>query len=406
MIKKDKKTDVSHLFPEEKTDLIYLLLEKNNLLIDQYNRLETKFKWLEAQLAKNSSNSSKPPSSDTKNPKKKSQKTASLKKKSDKKPGGQPGHAGKTLQKSTMPDETVWLPVDECIHCGKNLKREASTLECRQEFEIPKPVMWVTEFQAQTKHCPACRCTTAACFPKHITHTTQYGPRAKSLMVYLNQYQLIPFNRAAEFFNAVYHQPVSPGTIVNAVGALSIRLDAVDNGIKHLLIQSKLLHCDETGTHINGNKQWLHTVGTKKLTHYAVHEKRGQAAMDAIGILPHFKGTLIHDHWKSYFAYKDVRHGLCNAHHLRELKFLDEHQNMTWAKKMSDLLLRINAHKEVLVQAGRAFNAFQRKNYNEDYDEIISKAGQEQARRGSIESHNLLKRLKNYKACVLLFMNE
>lgn len=209
---------------------------------------------LEAQLAKNSRNSNKPPSSDSKKSKKKLQKTTSLKKKSDKKPGGQPGHEGKTLPMSSAPNETIMLTVDECIQCGKNLKREAYTQESRQQFEIPEPMMWITEYQAQIKSCPICGCTTMACFPEGITHKTQYGPRAKSLMVYMNQYQLIPFNRASQFFKTIYHQPVSPGTIVNAVDELSSRLDAVDNSIKQLLIQSDLAHSDETGTNLNGAK--------------------------------------------------------------------------------------------------------------------------------------------------------
>ncbi len=406
MIKVDKKTDVSHLNSEEKTVLIYMLLEKNNLLIDKFNRLETKFKRLEAQLAKNSTNSSKPPSSDSKKSKKKLQKTASLKKQSGKKPGGQPGHEGKTLSMSATPDKTILLTVDECIQCGKNLKREDYTTENRQQFEIPEPKMWITEYQAQLKNCPLCGCTTAACFPENITHATQYGPRAKSLMVYINQYQLIPFDRASQFFNTIYRQSVSPGTIVNAVDALSSRFNVIEKGIKHLLIQSDLAHSDETSMNINGTKQWLHTVGTEQLTHYAFHEKRGQVAMDEIGILPAFKGTLIHDHWKSYFTYKDIRHGLCNAHHLRELKFIAEQQCIKWANGMSDLLLRINTHKGALIQVGKIFNRPQKKKYGEEYDEIISKAGKEQARRGSIESYNLLKRLRNYKDCVLLFMND
>ncbi len=266
--------------------------------------------------------------------------------------------------------------------------------------------MWITEYQAQIKNCPTCGCTTAACFPDPITHATQYGPRAKSLMVYMNQYQLIPFNRASEFFNTIYHQPVSPGTIVNAVDALSSRLHVVDDGIKQLLIHSELAHSDETGANINGDKHWLHTVGTEKLTHYALHEKRGQAAMEAIGILPEFKGTLVHDHWKSYFTYEAIRHGLCNAHHLRELKFIAEHQQIKWANRMSNLLLRVNEHKNALIKQGKDFTKAQKKKYDEEYDEIIQKAGKEQARRGSIESHNLLKRLKAYKVCVLLFMND
>ena len=272
MLKKDKKTDISHLFPEEKSALIYLLLEKNNLLIDKFNRLERKYNLLAAKLAKNSSNSSKPPSSDDQKPKSNPKKTTSLRKKSNRKPGGQPGHKGKTLAMSETPDEIIVLPVENCGHCGKDLRRQKYALDCRQEFEIPEPKMWVTEYQAQIKDCPTCDYTTMAVFPESITHKTQYGPRAKSMMVYMNQYQLIPVERVSEFLETIYGQKASAGTIVNATTALSSRLDQLETGIKQILTQSQLAHSDETGIRVNNMKRWLHTFSTDQITHYAIHD--------------------------------------------------------------------------------------------------------------------------------------
>ncbi len=411
MAKRDNKTDVSHLHPEEKTVLIHLLQEQANLLKEKYKRLEIRFKALEERLAKNSSNSSKPPSSDANNPGKKKnnpKKTASLRKKTGKKPGGQPGHKGRYLEMSLKPDEIISLPVVACGHCHNNLTHAKSTLDTRQAFEIPEPKLWVIAYQAEEKYCKECGYTTSACFPDRITHKTQYGPRVKSLLVYMNQYQLLPFERASEFFETVYGHPISPGTIVNAVNTLSVRLEAVESQIKERLIKRDLIHCDETSINVNGNKHWLHTVGNEQLTHYAIHEKRGRNATEAIGILPEFKGTMIHDHWKSYFTYQACRHGLCNAHHLRELRFLYEHHPIKWAKKLSDLLIRINEHKNKRVNArGKpSFSPYQLKKYNADYDEILHKASKEQARRGTIDSHNLLKRLKAYKGSTLLFMTD
>jgi len=405
VIKKDKKVDVSHLDSADKTILIDMLHEKNNLLIEKFNRLDAKFKMLESRLAKNSNNSSKPPSSDTKKPKKRPNKTESLKKKSGKKAGGQAGHKGHTLAMSATPDEIITLPVDACANCGSSLKKCQASVEKRQQFEIPAPKMWVTEYHIEIKDCKKCRQTTTACFPDSITHVTQYGPRARSLMVYMNTYQFIPFKRSSEFFQTVYGHKVSPGTIVNAVNALSERYVVVENEIKELLAQSKLVNCDETSVNINGNKQWLHTVGNEKLTHYGVHEKRGRKATEDIGILPKFKGTMIHDHWKSYFSYEENQHGLCNAHHLRELRFIYEHHHIKWGKKVAELLTEINLKKEVLLTEKKKFSKGQLKFYSEGYDDILKKAGREQARRGTIDSKNLLKRLKNYKPEVLLFIN-
>ena len=330
--KKENKTGVSHLNHEEKTHIIHLLQEQNNLLKEKYDRLENKYKKLEAKLAKNSSNSSKPPSSDQNNPnnkkKKATKKTTSSRGKSNNKPGGQTGHKGSHLKMSETADETIRLPVSQCANCNLSLKNEKAEIDVRQLFDIPIPQIKVTEYQAEMKYCESCDHTTTACFPDGVTHKTQYGPNAKSLMVYLHEYQLIPYARVKEIFKTLYGHNISTGTIVNAGKTLELRLDNLDQEIKSLLKSERLAHADETSMNINGKKHWLHTVGTERLTHFAIHPKRGKAAMNDIGILPEFKGKLVHDHWKSYYSYEDIEHVLCNAHHLRELRFLYEHQDI------------------------------------------------------------------------------
>lgn len=407
--KKDKKVSVSHLGSSEKTVLIEMMQEKINLLEEKHNRLLSRYKLLEDRLAKNSSNSSKPPSSDNGQMKKKKgqKKTTSLRKKSGKKPGGQPGHPGSHLKMSDSPDEIIQLTVEECGNCQRSLKRANCDIEKRQLFEIPEPKLFVSEYQAEHKYCKGCGHTTSACFPDGLTHKTQYGPRAKGLMVYMNEYQMIPFARVSEFFHTIYHHKVSAGTVVNAVKHLSDRLETVEDQIKQLLSKASLANCDETGVNISGNKQWIHTVGNDRLTHFAIHAKRGRKATEAIGILPKFKGIMVHDHWKSYFTYKDSQHALCNAHHLRELCFLYEQQGIKWAAHMSDFLIDVNKRKEHSIAAGREeFSAYMLKKYNASYDDIITKAQREQARRGTIDSHNLLKRLKEYKIETLRFMHD
>ncbi len=408
--KKKVEIDVADLDHTDKIKLIYLLQEKNILLEEKYSRLEARFKILESRLAKNSSNSSKPPSSDRNNPgnkKKSPKKTTSSRKKSGKKPGGQEGHKGACLEMSSSPDKTIRLKIDNCANCNNSLKNVKPKIENRQEFEIPEPTIYVREYQSEHKYCEKCGYITAACFPEHLTHKTQYGPRAKSLMVYINQYQFIPFKRASEFFETVYNHKVSPGTIVNAVSLLSSRLDKVNNEIKTLLAHESLVHVDETGSNILGNKKWMHVVGNENLTHYAIHDKRGRKASEEIGILPEFKGTMIHDHWKTYFTYKDATHGLCNAHHLRELRFLFEHYNIKWAKQMSDFLIKTNEDKSLLLQCGKS-NIPKKKLQKclDTYDDILKKASTEHYRRVTKDSKNLLKRFKGYKDSVLLFITD
>jgi len=218
---------------------------------------------------------------------------------------------------------------------------------------------------------------------------------------------LIPHQRGSEFFEVIYGHRVSPGTIVNAVEGIARRLETVEKEIKQLLIEEKVCHFDETSMRVKGDKHWVHVSGNAKLTHYRFHKKRGIEAMKAIGIYCEFKGKAIHDHLKSYFKNEDCRHGLCNAHHFRELRYIHEVQGIRWADKVSKLLMRIYEHKEAEIAKGKiGFSNYWLKKYSNAYDEIMHLAQREQAKRGTIDSHNLLRRLCHYKDAVLLFMKD
>jgi transposase len=400
MAKIIEKSEIQGLCSAEKSVVIDMLQEQNLLLQEQVNRLKARLKKLEDQNSKNSNNSSKPPSSDINKPKK----TTSSKKKSGKKSGGQPGHKGHYLKQSESPDKIVKLEVSDCENCGKDLSKVKSVIKTRQEFEIPPPKMIVTEYQAESKDCN-CGYTTTACFPDEITHITQYGVRAKGLMAYINQYHYVPCDRVSQFFEMVYSHKVSTGTVINAVNNLGNRLTGLDEQIKDFLSQSKIGHTDETSMSISGTKSWLHTVGNKKAAHFAFHEKRGVKATEDIGILPKFKGTLIHDHWKSYFLYKECLHALCNAHHIRELRFIYENHNMKWANNLLDLLVKINDHKQTHIDSGKTkFSKYFLDRYSQEYDNILVKAKKEHTRRVTKDSKNLLKRLINFKKETLFFM--
>jgi len=134
-------------------------------------------------------------------------------------------------------------------------------------------------------------------------------------------------------------------------------------------------HFDETGLRVEGEGWWLHVASTPTLTHYAVHPKRGSEATDEIGILANFAGSIsVHDGWSSYRKYEGCEHALCNAHHLRELIFVEERLEQEWAGQMSKLLVEI---RESVEQATRAAAGARRldsrsiKRYERRYQKII-----------------------------------
>lgn len=299
---------------------------------------------LEDQVAKNSSNSGKPPSSDglAKKPK-------SLRHKSGKKSGGQAGHPGNTLKMVEHPDHIERHVVTQCHHCQRSLEDvQPTALEKRQIFEVPPMRVEVTEHQAEIKQCPRCHQVNVGKFPPEVNQPVQYGDRMKAQMVYFNQYQFVPLERTAEIFEDLYGQSVSEGTIVEACNQTAQKVFPVVEAIREeLKATDGPAHFDETGSRVAKKLWWLHVVCTSLLTYYEIHQNRGRKALDTIGIFPTFKGTAIHDAYRSYFQYEGVRNGLCNAHHLRDLTFIEEQYQQTWAKDMKTLLLDVKEAIEV-----------------------------------------------------------
>lgn len=309
-------------------------------LMTEVYRLAEKVKELEARLAKDSSNSSKPPSSDGLG---KKPKTSSLRGKSGKKPGGQPGHTGRTLEQVSTPNNIEIHSPESCENCQKNLSEtSAFDIEKRQVFDLPEVAVEVTEHQAESKLCPCCGHKNKAIFPESVKAPVQYGERIRALAAYFEHQHLIPFDRLAQIFEDLYGISLSPGTCYNADKKLFQNLAPFESNLKAHLLACKVLNFDETGARCEKKLHWIHVVSSTTATFFGIHSKRGQEAIDDFDILPKFTGTAVHDHWFPYFAYRQVKHGLCNAHHLRELKYVFEQEKGEWAKKMESLLLKAN----------------------------------------------------------------
>ena len=226
--------------------------------------------------------------------------------------------------------------------------------------------------------------------------------------------QFIPLERISEFFeDVVGHRPSEAITLqANITCAESVK--PANDAIKEQLINADVVNFDETGLQVENKLNWLHVACTPDLTYYIVHLKRGGEAMDSIGILPEFGGTAVHDHWGPYFGYDDLKHSLCNAHHLRDLIFVYEQYGQEWAEKMSRCLIDIKEEVDLVRQYSDHLDPEKIEAYEAQYDEIIEYGlemnpppQKEPGKRGRAKQSppkNLLDRLKEHKQEVLAFM--
>ena len=383
--------------PEALVEIILVLQER-------LEQLEQRVKELETQLAKNSQNSNQPPSSDglsKPNPK-------SLRTPSGRKPGGQPGHPGQTLQRVKNPDYIEVHRLEICPQCGHGLGRQqALKHESRQVFELPPRLLEVTEHQAQIKCCRHCGKEVRAAFPAGVSAPAQYGPRFESLMVYLNDQQFLPYDRLAQFCADIFGQPLSAGTVVAATERTFQKLEPFAQAVATQVPQAPVVHLDESGVRVAGTLHWLHVASTAELTFYGVHPKRGTEAMDAFGIIGACRQWVVHDHWKAYFSYQQCLHALCDEHLLRELKFLWEEQQEAWARQLSELLVALHRRR----QKQGEFSQRQFKRALKDYHAVVRRGRYRHPRRAAGQGRcaqskaaNLLDRLEDFDCNILAFL--
>jgi transposase len=376
------------------------------------SQLQARVQELEARLAKDSHNSSKPPSSDGLK-----RKTKSLRTRSGKKPGGQLGHRGETLRLVALPDAVVEHRPSACPQCQTSLA-DVVLRERRQVHELPVAVrLQITEHQALHLRCPACAHVSRGAFPAEAPSRTRYGAGVRALAVYLVEQQHLPLGRVQQLLADLFGPRLGRGTLVRWIQRAAYVLEPMETQLKAALQGARVLHNDETGVRRGGQLAWAHVASTSRLTHYAIHSKRGREATDAIGILPDFTGVSVHDGWQPYQTHTRCRHALCNIHHLRELTFLEEQYQQTWAKDLKALLLEM---KQTVEQA-RASGATRlplplRRAFGARYHALLA-AGlaanpppvRRPGQRGRLRqspARNLLERLLLAHKAVLAFLDE
>jgi transposase len=382
----------------------------------EVNMLLARIAALQGQQNKNSRNSSKPPSTD-KGRKKKVVKNS--RSRSGKSTGAQRGNEGKTLHQVSSPKYVVEHKVDFCI-CEADLRNEpVQDVEKRQVFDMGELKIEVTEHQAEIKLCPECGKLIKGEFPEDVKAAVQYGGNVKAAIIDLNTQHFLSYERIQIFFKDWFNQPISGGLIYDSLQKGHQVLNGVyKERLVETLLDQKVLHTDETGLYFGGKRNWLHVLSTPKLTLLHPHESRGGPAIEDMGVLPVFTGRVIHDNYSSYPGYDNCKHGLCNAHHLRELLFFEEEQKAIWAMHLGIFLRSVKMHVDLLKQQAKTCMSEQDlESYQKRYHQILQSGYEHlpppppprpnaRGRPPKHPQHNFLNRMADKQDQVLAFMKD
>ena len=308
---------------------------------------------LERRLGRDSSTSSKPPSSDS--PYTKKGKDRSLREKTGRRPGKQPGAPGKTLGLSDDPDEVIECAPAECGRCGRDLTGEpAARTERRQRWDItPPPPPYITEYRKITRVCPCCQAASAGQVPADVTSRVVYGPETRAHAANLACGHHVPVARAALLLRQMAGIKVSTGWMAGIRGRAATALAPFMTHVQALLRAAPALNVDETPARAAKSLAYVHVACTRYLTHLHV-AGRSAGDIDAGGVLPGYTGVLMRDGYAGYAHLTGALHAWCGAHLLRDLKDIYDFEpgRQAWASDMADLLVQANARATRAREAG------------------------------------------------------
>lgn len=309
---------------------------------------------LEAELGRNSQNSSKPPAGDTLKPRQSRAERRASARASGRRQGKQPGAPGANLARR-HPDETRRHRAACCKGCAADLAGAEVVGEVRRQvLEIPRIRVRAIDHVTERRRC-RCGVETTGEFPTEARAPVCWGPEVRALAVYLLDRQHLPLERTAELLGELLDAPVSTGWLCAVQQEAAGRLIPFITALKGALAEAPVLHADETSTRVGVTKRWVHTVATNLLTLLAVHPRRGIEALEDIGVIPSFEGTIVHDGWSPYERYDQARHAQCGAHLLRHLSAVGETTAFaTWTAQMAAVLLDAKLSSEAAAEAGKA----------------------------------------------------
>lgn len=326
-------------------------------LLVQVGELTAQVQALVLRLGKDSSNSSKPPSSDGPG---RRPRGGSSRKASGRRPGKQPGDPGTALRLVDDPQERIPIPAPATCTCGCSLAEQPVVgVRRRQVHDLPQiPAPVVTEYAADIKSCPGCRAVAVGEFPAGVNAPAQYGPQITTRVADVVLGHHVPVHRSTILVMELLGMRVSTGFAAGLRGraAALIREGGFLAAVKKLLATVPVVHADESFARAAGGTAYVHVACTEHLT--VMHTgDRSAATIDAGGVLGELGAdqVLVRDGYAGYTHLSDVAHAWCAAHLLRDLRGIHEADpaGQLWAKAMADTLLEAHRLATVARNQGR-----------------------------------------------------
>lgn len=318
----------------KKIQALERMLNKKDKELDELRKRLSKYK----EPPKNSGNSSTPPSKERMKDEI-VRRTKSLRKPSGKKPGGQPGHEGITLELNGTADSIVEESPDLCDECGESLEGCDTELDyITQIISLPELKPLITEVRHYVKVCRACGKRVKAHTERRRSNAVVYDASVKGLVVYLSMVQFLPYNRIASFFKEVFGLEISQGSMVNWISEAKRSAKPAIEKIKEYIMQSSVVGFDESGCYCNKHLDWAWIAQTVYFT-LVFHGKsrKGQELEDRFGDSLE-RMTAVTDRHSAYFALHFLNHQVCLAHLLRECQYLNElDKEQQWSKSVESL---------------------------------------------------------------------
>lgn len=351
------KAELRKLNKEQLVNMVYDLLIRVDNLLAEVQILKEEAKVLKAEVQdlkeevrrlktpKNSGNSSLPPSHDLFK-----FKNQSLREKSDKKSGGQPGHKGETLLMSPSPDKIIehW-PDQKCPQCGKvHADNSSQIIGKRQVIDIPMIKASVFEHQIFQTTC-ACGFVSTGNFPANVSAPVQYGNNLIALTAYLSSRQYVPYSRLSELVKSITNISMSEGTIFNLLNKAANIVLPIYQSIKEEIAKANTVGGDETGVKVKNESYWAWTWQTILATYIVITKSRGFVTVTNTFPNGFPNATYVSDSLSAQLKTVAKRHQLCLAHLLRELKYFEQTCHHKWVIDMTALLKRAIALKNKMT---------------------------------------------------------